>query len=373
MPSTVADLFMAAGLAPAAPVVWGTTVAEQRAGVYVVALSKSAETPTGTFSACPLAEPALEEILAVRPELRIDGARPTLRDLALRLQALWLPDEVVLYVGLAGTSLRSRVRQYYVTPLGARRPHAGGWPLKTLGVLPQLWVYFAACPAPDLAEERMLDVFQANVSAASRAQLHDPALPLPFANLEAEKGRRKAHGIKGAREPRTTGATSRVDPLGAAYAGSQRQVQLYVNERRDELDAALRVVFADLHDATFDWRSPLAEDRYAEYLDGAFLERVGIAEHRDALRAFWPAGGRTGMHSLSFAVAAGEREFSWSRRKAIQTSCTVAELPRASARARDYGLSARSRGRRVASAWTQPATGAGLCTSTRTGLPTLNG
>ena len=30
--------------------------------------------------------------------------------------------------------LRTRVRQYYTTPLGAAKPHKGGWWLKTLAV-----------------------------------------------------------------------------------------------------------------------------------------------------------------------------------------------------------------------------------------------
>jgi hypothetical protein len=59
-------------------------------------------------------------------------------------------------------------------------------------------------------------------------------------------------------------AKRRVDASGAAYAGSQRQVQLYVNERTPDLDSALRHAFVELADATIEWRSPLAEDSYAE-------------------------------------------------------------------------------------------------------------
>lgn len=114
---------------------------------------------------------------------------------------MWLGDEVVVYIGLAGTSLRRRVGDYYKTPLGARPPHAGGWPLKTLSVLDQLRVHFAPCADPDDAEHAMLEAFQNAVSAGSRAALHDPTSPLPFANLEWGPGQRKRHGITGAREP----------------------------------------------------------------------------------------------------------------------------------------------------------------------------
>lgn len=83
----------------------------------------------------------------------------------------------------------------------------------------------------------------------------------------------------------------RVDENGAAYAGSQLQTQLYVNRRTAELDTAIGAAFPSLDGATLEWRSPLAADRYAEYWDAAFLERLRLGEHADALRQFWPTGG----------------------------------------------------------------------------------
>ena len=130
MPSTVADLFAAAGLEPGGPVRWGTVLPETRPGVYAVALT---DDPTSTAAAretAPLDRVALDHLLTVRPELRMNLAPPDADDLIERIGGLWLPDEVVLYLGLAGTSLRTRVGQYYKTPLGARRPHAGGWWLR---------------------------------------------------------------------------------------------------------------------------------------------------------------------------------------------------------------------------------------------------
>lgn len=169
-------------------------------GVYAVCLSKRTDAAAGAITDCPLSSAAVAELLAVRPELRVDGRRPSHAELSARLASLWLADESIVYLGLAGTSLRQRISQYYKTPLGARRPHAGGWPLKTLSVLPELWVHYATCPDPTSAEQAMLSAFIADVSASSRAAVHDPALAIPFANLEAAKGQRQQHGITGARE-----------------------------------------------------------------------------------------------------------------------------------------------------------------------------
>src|SRR5262249_28370986 len=56
------------------------------------------------------------------------------------------------YVGRAGprkrvmvSELADRVTEYCTTPLGARSPHAGGWPLKTLANLHEVAVHFAYC------------------------------------------------------------------------------------------------------------------------------------------------------------------------------------------------------------------------------------
>ncbi|OBJ58247.1 hypothetical protein A9W95_11905 [Mycobacterium sp. 1423905.2] len=145
----------------------------------------------------------MQELLDARHELLLDGQRPSRDQLAERIASMWLPDETVLYVGLAGTSVAERVRQYYNTPLGARKPHAGGWPLKTLVDLDEVWVHYAACASVDVAERTMLDAFLDGVSASARATACDPELPLPFANLTVPRGARKRHGISGARESRT--------------------------------------------------------------------------------------------------------------------------------------------------------------------------
>ena len=92
----------------------------------------------------------------------------------------------------------------------------------------------------------------------------------------------------------------RTDDRGAAYAGSQLQTQLYVNNRTQELDRAIRGALPELADASFDWRSPLAGDRYTEYWDAAFLQRLGLDEHAEALADFWPKRG--GPHWDALAV-----------------------------------------------------------------------
>lgn len=195
MTSTVQGIFGAASLEPEGTVKWGQLVAQTGMGIYAISLSEP-------LARCPLSVEDLGELLDVRRELTLDGKRPDTNELGDRLAAFWLPDEVVLYIGLAGTSLQKRIGQYYRTPLGARSPHSGGWFLKTLTVLPELVVHYASCTDPRGCEDAMLASFSANVSRLTQSALHDPDRPIPFANLEWPKGRVKHHGIKGARKPR---------------------------------------------------------------------------------------------------------------------------------------------------------------------------
>ncbi len=90
----------------------------------------------------------------------------------------------------------------YATRLGARSPHAGGWPLKTLAVLDELHVHYAYCDRVRDVERAMLDAFAAAISPSTRAALPG-GVALPFANLVGG-GRRQPHGITGAKAPRRT-------------------------------------------------------------------------------------------------------------------------------------------------------------------------
>lgn len=202
--STVSELFRVASAERRGVVQWKERVPETGPGVYIISLSNDPDAGPPALEQCPLQLSAVVELLRVRPELLLDGKRPSRPELAERLSRFWLPDEHVVYIGLAGTSIRNRVRQYYRTGIGASKPHAGGWPLKMLSVLDRLWVHFATCDDPDAAESSMLAHFGANVSVRSLEHLHSRELPLPYANLRAHSGRRKLHGITGACEPKAS-------------------------------------------------------------------------------------------------------------------------------------------------------------------------
>lgn len=203
----VALLLESTGLSPEGAVPWGETVPAPDSGVYLVSLHQDPRDGSGLATA-PISTAAVRALLEARPECCVDGKRATVESLTGRLSQIWIPDQSVLYIGRA-TSLTSRVNQYYSTPLGARSPHAGGWPLKTLEPLKDLWVHWASTPDFRAIEGRLLNAFVAAVPSSVAHGLVDPANPLPFANLVGGDHRRKRHGITGARAPGSRSRTLR--------------------------------------------------------------------------------------------------------------------------------------------------------------------
>jgi transcription elongation factor GreA len=209
-PLGAAELLRSVGLLADGPTAWGTPVRSGGPGVYVV------ELPSPPPSA-PIDFAAIGRWLELVPGLTLDGTRPTGRELAARLHRFWLPDQPVLYVGMSKASIGSRVGAYYRTPLGDSRPHAGGYWLKTLSGLERLRVWWAETDASEEYEDALLEAFATAVPAELAAALHDPAIVLPFANLQTAYGERKGHGIRGAllaREP--AGPPSPAERLAAA-------------------------------------------------------------------------------------------------------------------------------------------------------------
>jgi transcription elongation factor GreA len=190
MPTTAQDLFRATGLLPDGPMPWGRPVAARGSGVFVVELA----TP---LPAAPIALTRVGKWVERVPELRLDGERPTSRALAARLASFWLPDQVVVYIGTAETSLGGRIAALEATTLGDRRPHAGGHWLRTLDVPPGTRIWWAATDAVEEYEDALLTAFADGVQDDPRSD--GPVLP--FANLRRPTGERRPTGLTGSLLP----------------------------------------------------------------------------------------------------------------------------------------------------------------------------
>lgn len=87
---------------------WGERVgrphagAKSSTGIYVVALTDAVDRVNRTLAEAPILPMALTTLLRRRPELTLDGSRPTARQLAARLGEFWLLDETILYMKTTG-------------------------------------------------------------------------------------------------------------------------------------------------------------------------------------------------------------------------------------------------------------------------------
>jgi transcription elongation factor GreA len=192
---TGADLIRSVGLLADGPVGWERPVPAAVGGVYVIELD--APQPNAPIDVSRVGK-WIERV----PGLRLDGERPTSRALATRLGSFWLADQVVLFVGSTAGSIGGRVGALRKTPLGDRRPYAGGHWLATLEprVLARARVWWAATDAPEEYEDALLEAFAEAVGPAGAAT-PEPDLVLPWAVLRRPTGERRAHGISGALLP----------------------------------------------------------------------------------------------------------------------------------------------------------------------------
>ena len=175
---------------------WGERIPCQAAGVYVVSLSAGSTLNSGILENAPISLKAIQLWIYKVPTIELDGSGDSEpKAIAQRLSRFWLPDEDIVYIGKTGAKLVDRLKDYYATKLGDRRPHAGGHWIKTLMNLGSLYIYFAECSMPNRVEGCLLKSFIIGVSETTRSKLFDSQHPFPFANLEYPKGTRKWHGI----------------------------------------------------------------------------------------------------------------------------------------------------------------------------------
>ena len=189
-PLGAAELIRSIGLLADGPAPWGRPIAAQGPGVYVV------EMPSPPDSA-PLELATVGKWLERATDLRLDGRRPTSRELRDRLASFWLPGQPVLFVGSSAGSVGGRVLALERTIPGARRPFAAGVWLNLLQGLDRCRIWWASTDAPDEYEDALLDAFAGTLSPGAAAATPQPDLVMPWGVLRRPTGERRAHGLTG--------------------------------------------------------------------------------------------------------------------------------------------------------------------------------
>ncbi len=217
-PLGAAELIRGVGLLADGPAPWGRPIAAQGPGVYVV------ELPSPPDNA-PLELATVGKWLERATNLRLDGRRPTSRELRDRLASFWLPGQPVLFVGSSAGSVGGRVLALERTVPGARRPFAAGVWLNLLQGLDRARIWWASTDAPDEYEDALLEAFAASLPPGAAAATPQPDLVMPWGVLRRPTGERRAHGLTGMLVPEGAEPDTTAPAAPAAKAARARPSQ----------------------------------------------------------------------------------------------------------------------------------------------------
>lgn len=306
MPVSIESLFNAAKLTASGCVGWGEQIPSDHPGVYIVSTTQDVQTVNDGWKDYPYSLAAIGQLLETCPDLSIDLRPATAHTLAERLGRFWLPDDSVLYVGLAGTSVSRRVADYYQTRIGMKSPHSGGWWLKTLLDLDRLFVHYASTDNCVASENAMLQHFAANVPAETSGALHDPLNIAPFANVEVRRRLYKNHGLKNYKVPKSPARRAEPKKSNTSTPSIVRSTPRSTSSSGgygNASEATVRVVDSQPITAKDRNRSNLRIPNRSKYLFPAGRKVVTV-DFRDSVRQVnWnPNGGRSGLLGVGVNV-----------------------------------------------------------------------
>lgn len=201
MPTTIQFLIDKFELPSSNVVKWKEKILTEEEGVYIVSRSKNPASLKVKQSKIPISGDIIEQWIAKVKGFELDKSLTFDSSKVIeRITQFWMPDENILYIGKApvrrnGKGIGNRVKEFYNTELGDKRPHAGGHWIKVLANLDNLYLHYIICQNSGEIEFSLLECFIENVSGKSKLLLRDKELMLPFGNLELKKGLIKKHGL----------------------------------------------------------------------------------------------------------------------------------------------------------------------------------
>ena len=91
-----------------------------------------------------------------------------------------------MYIGESQAGLNQRIGQYYSHVVGWKGPHTGGYWIKLINELNQLYVYYSEADNSREAEFKLLMHFIESVAEQSFYDIDNLSKYLPFGNLKVD-------------------------------------------------------------------------------------------------------------------------------------------------------------------------------------------
>jgi hypothetical protein len=205
MPVTVNQVFQQIGLVPKGPLPWGEKVPNSANGVYVISTSQNPAKNLGLSPAFKIDKKVLQNWKGMSPKLNVQNLSTPLAFEA-ELNQFWKPKENILYIGESTSitnGLAKRVNQFYMHKPGWKGPHTGGYWIKLLANLKDLYVYYGECEHPRDTEFKMLMYFIEKSTGKSFYDIKHLGMHLPFANLKVDfqKKHQIEHAVNKTKKP----------------------------------------------------------------------------------------------------------------------------------------------------------------------------
>lgn len=195
MPITVNDIFNKVGLVTPVAIKWNNPIPTEDNGVYVISLSEDASKNNGILKSFEINEEVFNKWKLLSPDLNVNGT-VSKNIIEVEINQFWKPNENILYIGESSSptnGLSKRVNQFYQHEVGWKGPHTGGYWIKLISQLENLFVYYAKCKNPRDTEFKMLMYFIEQTTGKSFYELDELGKHLPFANLKVDF--QKKHNI----------------------------------------------------------------------------------------------------------------------------------------------------------------------------------
>jgi hypothetical protein len=124
------------------------------------------------------------------PDLEIEGTLVTdIEQVKSYLNKFWHKTENIIYIGESTSKtnpLQRRINQYYIHKVGQKGPHTGGYWVKLLSCLDDLYIYIAECSNPRETEFKMILKFSEILSGRTIFETNNLSTFFPFANAKVD-------------------------------------------------------------------------------------------------------------------------------------------------------------------------------------------
>ncbi|WP_159798874.1 hypothetical protein [Flavobacterium sp. MK4S-17] len=190
MSISVDSLFKTVNLKYSKPYKWNEKLDANINGVYVISTSNDPLIHNQNKIELNICQQTFNSWLNDAPNLEIENEKVfCISQVKHYLMRFWDENENILYIGESTSKtnpIQKRINQFYIHKVGKKGPHTGGYWIKLLSCLDDLYIYFAESQNPRETEFKMILKYVELKSGLNLFELDNIADYFPFANSKVD-------------------------------------------------------------------------------------------------------------------------------------------------------------------------------------------